>query len=127
MTRAKEFMKIVETGEMGRHEIEPGGDWYGLRQDFERICKQAGVQCEVRPFDQYQGPYVKVQGLGTLWLDMSQEGPDSNYVFEYYVNGRQQWYMGFEDDMIDFLKGMKKDKPRLDAKDRKTTLKNKGK
>jgi len=53
MSRAKQFMKIVETGEMGAQEIEKGGDRYGARLDLEAICKAAGLKCQVRPFDQY--------------------------------------------------------------------------
>jgi len=105
MSRARRFLK--ETGEMGDWEIEKGGDWYNVRLEFEDICKKAGLKCKVRPFDQYQGPYAKVEPYGKLWL-AGTEGPEPEFYFEYYVGSQLQEYVGFKEDMIDFLKELKK-------------------
>lgn len=55
------------TGEMSKEDIEKGGDWYEVRKDLEKLCKDAGVDCEVKPFDQYQGPYA-MTSLGNIWI-----------------------------------------------------------
>jgi hypothetical protein len=55
-------------GEMEQSEIEKGGEWYGAREDLEKICKESGMGCKVMPFDQYQGPFAKLKNGGKLWI-----------------------------------------------------------
>ena len=76
--------------------------------ELEAICKAAGLKCVVKPFDQYQGPYAYVlSGKGELWI-LGQEGPETEFYFEYYVDGKLQGLSGSKEIMIDFLKELKK-------------------
>lgn len=56
---------VKETGEMGRHDIEPGGDAYEWAQEIlwgaEAVASESGgklVIHDMEPFDMYQGPYA---------------------------------------------------------------------
>lgn len=67
---------ISATGEMGMHDIQPGGEYYGWAKTIEKAAKEIesltkksghGVKfVRVRPFDVYQGPYAEMDG-GKLW------------------------------------------------------------
>lgn len=64
-------------GEMTQQDIEKGGDWYELREMMENFAERAGFDYQVKPFDQYQGPYceLKVENLcvAELWVDFGTE------------------------------------------------------
>jgi len=112
MGKAIDFVKkLHETGEMSASELEPGGDWHEFRLELEGICKAAGLKCEVKPFDQYQGPYAYVEGPfggGKLWGLGSEDSPENEFYFEYYDKGQLQEYQGGKEDMTQFLSGLKK-------------------
>jgi len=67
------------TGEMGWSDIEPGGEWHGTAQGLRRAAIEIGRRTrwalkfeDVRPFDQYQGPYARLRGFGgciRLWVE----------------------------------------------------------
>lgn len=84
---------LRETGEMGSHDIAPGGEHYewaqAIRKAAEDVCSYAGSGCrfkEMRAFDVYQGPYAVVSLPGgrsaKLW-DAGEEGG-----FEVYLEFR---------------------------------------
>ena len=71
--------EIEATGEMGKRDLEPGGEWYGTRLFLEWACEELGLEClGVYPFDVYQGPYAKFPG-GKIWLNM-EAGPGAVLV-----------------------------------------------
>jgi hypothetical protein len=110
MSKAIDFIKkLHETGEMSASELEQGGEWYEFRLELEGICKAAGLKCEVKPFDQYQGPYAYVEGSGKLWGlgDFDEEG---EFYFEGPGEGPGEGYSGDKEDMINHLKSLKKGK-----------------
>lgn len=73
----KYYKKVIKAaGEMFREEIQKGGDWYETRLELEGICKESGVKCEVKPFDQYHGPYALLKDGSKLW----KVGEDSYYL-----------------------------------------------
>jgi hypothetical protein len=82
MSKAKDTLKaITETG-------EPDQDY---DQDFyNAVCKKlkkAGFDCSHREFDKYQGVYIKIPGLTTLWTADSfvtgkRVGSGSTFSFE---------------------------------------------
>lgn len=67
-------------GEMHPSELQPGGDWYeagqSLLQAAQALCRRTGWKLkgpELRPFDQYCGPYVRFgTGGGRLWFPHEQ-------------------------------------------------------
>jgi hypothetical protein len=70
---AKELVMIAKemigTGEMSRHDLQPGGEHYEWGQMLLRAARQlqrltSGLVrvVELRPFDAYQGPYVLMRG-----------------------------------------------------------------
>jgi hypothetical protein len=109
MGKAIDFVKkLHETGEMSASDLEQGGEWYEFRLELEGICKEAGFKCQVKPFDQYQGPYAYIEGVGKIWgLGGEEEG-------EFYLETTGQFpgegYQGDREDMIDHLKSLKSDK-----------------
>jgi len=60
--------KIIATGEMSKKDLEPGGEFHDARLELEKLCKEAGVTCTVRPFDVYQGPFADVEGKVKVWF-----------------------------------------------------------
>ena len=81
-------MKLLETGEMGQHDIEKNGEWYEAAQTLktaarhiQKLTKGALTFTEVRPFDVYQGPYAQCKLFGRwarLWF--STPGEDEFYL-----------------------------------------------
>ena len=55
--KSKKLLKILETGEMSKEDLEPGGEWYEARLEMERLAKEYGFEIKVYPFDAYQGPF----------------------------------------------------------------------
>lgn len=108
MSIAREVLGLIrETGEMGRSEIEPGGAWYEVRQKMENICQQAGVECEVRPFDQYQGPKCSIPSIGELWMG----DEDGTWVILTWKGGIQQTYVAMDDeDAVSQLRTISREK-----------------
>ena len=92
------------TGEMEKSEIEQGGDWYGARQDLERVCKESGMQCKVVPFDQYQGPFAKLKNGGKLWV---------TDVDEYFYEGPKGPKTLKAGEMVEFLTSLTPLKPKI--------------
>jgi hypothetical protein len=97
--------KSLGTGEMEQSEIEKGGEWYAARQDLERICKEAGMGCEVKPFDQYQGPFAKLKNGGKLWISGSDQ-----YSYEGPKGPKNKLN---EKGMVEFLKSIAPFKPKI--------------
>jgi hypothetical protein len=67
-------------GEMGADEVtrENYPDLFQLRDELAA----AGVESEPRPFDQYQGPYLYVDGPGAcVWYD-SEDEEGSSFLIE---------------------------------------------
>ena len=104
MSRVDEINKLLkEAGEMSKSDIEKGGDWYEFRLELEDICKKAGLKCEVKPFDQYQGPYAFIsQAEGSLW-----GVGDDEFYFEPSRGSKNKEFTGSKDQMIKFLKKAK--------------------
>jgi len=79
---------VLSTGEMTQEDIEKGGDYYDERIALESICKKAGVDCKVKPFDTYQGPYALIydthkKPCGKLWWKEGfKDSPNAVYYFE---------------------------------------------
>lgn len=96
--------KVLGTGEMEQSEIEKGGEWYQARLDLETICKEAGMDCKVYPFDQHQGPYAKLKNGGKLWI--------ADYDVFFYEGPKGPIELDKE-DMIDFLKSIAPFKPKI--------------
>jgi hypothetical protein len=74
------------TGEMGFCDIQPGGEHYEWAMDLRRaaqsLCRRLKFWIrvvDVRPFDVYQGPYVRLTH-GSLWSGPT-ERPD-NYFYD---------------------------------------------
>ena len=103
MKLAERVVKMFETGEMSKKDIEKGGEWYEVAQELKSICAEAGVKCEVKPFDQYQGPYAFIPKLGgSLW------GVDGDeYYFEPSRGSKNKAFSGDRDSMIDYLSSLK--------------------
>jgi hypothetical protein len=81
MSKATDLLKaIVETGEMSAKDLEPGGEFHDAKLELENICKEAGLKCEVRPFDKYQGPFAAIDGGGKVWL--LPDGEDEKFFFQ---------------------------------------------
>jgi hypothetical protein len=81
MSKATDLLKaIVETGEMSAKDLEPGGEFHDAKLELEKICKEAGLKCEVKPFDKYQGPFAAVDGGGKVWL--LPDGEDEQFFFQ---------------------------------------------
>lgn len=68
---------VKATGEMYQSDLEKGGDWEEARETLEDVCKKAGVKCEVKPFDTYQGPFAQLKN-GKLWFGKN----ENQFVFE---------------------------------------------
>jgi rubrerythrin/predicted RNA-binding Zn-ribbon protein involved in translation (DUF1610 family) len=73
MVHVKEASSIKATGEMGMHDIQPGGEFYDWAKQIAKAAKliqrltNGGVKFrEMRPFDVYQGPYA-LMSIGKLW------------------------------------------------------------
>jgi len=98
---------ITETGEMGKHDIEKGGDWYDARLELEKVAKKAKLKGEVRPFDQYQGPYFTGGGV-KIWLS---ENPGIYYL----VTPSEAFEFDAEEIAAYFKKRMAK-KPKVKVK-----------
>lgn len=89
--------KVKAAGEMTQTDLEKGGEFYEDRMYLENICKQAGVQCKVLPFDVYQGPYALLKNGGKLWF--------GGKVGSLYYEGKGgQKKESDEDGMIEYLK-----------------------
>ena len=60
------------TGEMGpihpTKAMERDGTVWPLHAAIVQALRRRGIQAEVRPFDQYQGPYIAVPHVGRLWV-----------------------------------------------------------
>lgn len=107
MNKSMEFLrKLHETGEMSASELEPGGDWHEFRLELEGICKSAGLKCEVKPFDQYQGPYASIDGIGTLWGT----GEQDEFYFEEPGQAPAEGFVADSEGMIAHLMTLKKGK-----------------
>ena len=71
--RGQKASTRTATGEMGMHDIQPGGEYYEWAQEIEKAAKEIqkltknGIRFqEMRPFDNYQGPYARMSP-GKLW------------------------------------------------------------
>ena len=108
-------------GEMTQEDLDKGGDWYETRLKMESFCNENGLSCEVKPFDQYQGPYgdIVLEGVvvGELWclfaidsepnhdgyLVVAKEGRNSESLEVYsseeikafLLDTRKDWNMGY--------------------------------
>jgi len=103
--------RLLETGEMGRRDIEPGGEHYewaqAIKNAAQLICGDVpGCSFErMNPFDVYQGPYADLQipvfGHAKLW-DSGEEGGERFYL-EYYDHGQLVGFVGFSDEVAQQL------------------------
>jgi hypothetical protein len=71
--KASELRSRRATGEMGTHDILPGGEHHGWAQTIEKAARRLQKLTlgkvrfdEMRPFDVYQGPYANLNH-GKLW------------------------------------------------------------
>ena len=67
-------------GEMSREEVtrENYPDLFALMDEL----KAAGIESEPRPFDQYQGPYLYVPGVCSVWYVNADYGPAPTFCIE---------------------------------------------
>lgn len=107
MNKAQKVLRsLKETGEMSASELEPEGEWYEFRLELENLCKEAGLKCQVKPFDQYQGPYGYIDGIGNLWGIQKEESPEMLFYLD--TGGAPgEGYEGDREDMVDHLKSLK--------------------
>lgn len=82
---------LNETGEMGQHDIEEGGEDYEWAQAIEKAAKAIESETEgklkfdrMRPFDKYQGPYatITVNGRGDKLWSISDEGEEGDFYID---------------------------------------------
>lgn len=73
MTYEKKASVKTATGEMGYHDIQPGGEYYETAESIKEAARElqsltrSGVRfVRMKPFDVYQGPYAEMSS-GTLW------------------------------------------------------------
>lgn len=105
------FKKYLnETGEMDKTEIEKGGDWYEARLDLERVAKRAKLKGDVRPFDQYQGPYFSGGGV-EIWLS---EHPGIYYLV--ISQGGREVFEFDADEIASYFKKRMAKKPKVKVK-----------
>jgi hypothetical protein len=95
---------VKATGEMGSHDIQPGGEHYGWAQDVEKAAKKIQRFTknkvrfkEMRPFDVYQGPYALLTS-GKLWSG-EREG---EYFFDYQL-GAEKGVTGTPDEIAEAI------------------------
>jgi hypothetical protein len=82
---------LKETGEMGQHDIEEGGEFYESAQYLKKAARHIQKLTngflqfvEIRPFDKYQGPYAACELLGRhakLWFG-NEDTIDPEYFLE---------------------------------------------
>jgi len=96
--------KVLGTGQMGKEDLEPGGEFHSARITLEGLCEEAGIGCKVQPFDVYQGPYALLSNGAKIWFT---EEPEV-----YFYDGKEQKTLD-EDALVDYLKNLKlaKSKP----------------
>lgn len=83
---------LKETGEMGEHDIEEGGEFYENAQmlktaakHIQKLTKGMLQFVKVRPFDKYQGPYAQCSILnswGRLWFGHGGGEDPGYYILE---------------------------------------------
>lgn len=90
------------TGEMGKFDIEPGGEDYEWAQMIERAAKEIQRLTkgkirfqEMRPFDKYQGPYARMN-IGKLWSGEN----EGEFFFEYHF-GPEKGMSGTTDELAE--------------------------
>lgn len=62
--------------------------------DLRDMFKAEGVQCDVEPFDVYQGPFLRCEGRKThfkVWYDSEAPPEFGNFTVETYKGGRQKF------------------------------------
>lgn len=99
------------TGEMSRWDLEPGGEHYEwgrwLRQQAQSLCRRLRwalwVTGEVRPFDEYQGPYIDLS-TGTLWTDYDTDRCLNVIVYEFVYEGEIKFLKGTAEEVAADLK-----------------------
>ena len=96
---AKEVIKKMATGEMSKKDIEKGGDWYESAKELENVAKSTGKFKEVRPFDQYQGPYALLTNGSKIWFTDKTETEGI-----YYLDEGKKGYELSEREIKDFYK-----------------------
>lgn len=79
------------TGEMGMHDIQPGGEHYEWAQQIEKAAKEVQKLTErggyrvsflgMKPFDVYQGPYA-IMTEGKLWSS----DDEGQFYFEFRLH-----------------------------------------
>ena len=97
------------TGEMGWIDIEEGGEHYGWAQELRRAAQQIARKSrwavkfmEVRPFDEYQGPYA-VMSDGKLWSGED----DGEFYWEHGLHDDRN-KEGTIDEIAAYLRSVKK-------------------
>lgn len=108
MKEMKEF--ATAAGEMSENDIAPGGDWFETRQELEELCQEAGLKCQVRPFDQYQGPFAKMK-YGKVWLGDSED----HFFLDFEVNWMNLSGSYLKEDAVQMLKDIEGGPPEKDA------------
>jgi hypothetical protein len=78
-----------------------GDDAYLIRPNYPHIfnladmLKKEGVNCDVKPFDVYQGPYLNCSGKKTnfkVWYDSDSPSPDlGDFLVEFYKKGERKF------------------------------------
>jgi len=92
---------LNETGEMGQHDIQPGGDDYewakAIEDDIKTMEKLTGGKVKfqkMNPFDKYQGPYASVIINGKFDSIWSVPSPGSEKIL--YIE-RLEWTGTYEE------------------------------
>lgn len=117
-TAKKSSDSHTATGEMGRGDIQPGGEYYSWAQAIERAAKD--IQrlmrnrirfLEVRPFDVYQGPYAQMS-TGKLWSGER----DGEFYYEFGMGqSNRKGVSGSVQDIVDGMRAI----PGMEASDSK--------
>jgi len=92
-------LKVTAAGEMFKEDLDKGGEYYEARLELEKLCKDAGVKCTVKPFDVYQGPFADVEnGKCKLWFG-SEDG-------QFFLEKGSEKFEGDYEECVDKLTTM---------------------